>query len=75
MGNGLEQGKGTVEKLNQIETTGEFPATNEWMGFDGMCGPSKTAVVYYRNGSGISIATAREQGTVRLPWNPLARWT
>jgi hypothetical protein len=75
-GNGLEQGKGKIEKLRQIETTGEFDATNSWMGFDGMCGPAKTSVVYYRTGhGGVAIACAREGGTCRLPWNPLARWT
>jgi hypothetical protein len=75
-GNGLEQGKGKIEKLKQIETTGEFDATNSWMGFDGMCGPAKTSVVYYRTGhGGVAIACAREGGTCRLPWNPLARWT
>ena len=46
------------------------------MGFDGMCGPAKTAVVYYRaHNGGVTIACARENGTCRLPWNPLARWT
>ena len=75
-GNGLEHGKGKLEKLRQIETTGEFDATNSWFGFDGMCGPAKTAVVYYRAPhGGVAIACARENGTVRLPWNPLARWT
>jgi len=75
-GNGLEGGKGKIEKLKEIETTGEFPATNDWMGFDGWCGPAKTSVVYYRTGhGGIGVACAREPGTCRLPWNPLARWT
>ncbi|KAE8446366.1 hypothetical protein EG329_012115 [Mollisiaceae sp. DMI_Dod_QoI] len=74
-GNGIEGGKGPVEKLKEIEMTGEFQATNQWMGFDGMCGPSKTAITYYRTERGeIKIATAREGGTVRLPWNPLAKW-
>lgn len=76
MENGLEGGKGKLEKLKQIETSGEFDATNAWMGFDGMCGPAKTAVVYYRaHNGGVTIACARENGTCRLPWNPLARWT
>jgi len=75
-GNGLEHGNGKLEKLKQIETTGEFDATNAWMGFDGMCGPAKTAVVYYRtHNGGVAIACARENGTCRLPWNPLAKWT
>lgn len=75
-GNGLDGGQGKLEKLKQIETTGEFDATNGWMGFDGMCGPAKTAVVYYRAPhGGVAIACARENGTCRLPWNPLARWT
>ena len=73
-GNGLDNGKGKVEKLNQIETTGEFPANNDWFGFDPFW-VKKTAVVYYRAGHGIAIATARENGTCRLPWNPLAQWT
>ncbi len=75
-GNGLDQGKGKLEKLKQIETTGEFDATNAWMGFDGMGGNWKTAVVYYRTrNGGVAIACARENGTCRLPWNPLAKWT
>lgn len=75
-GNGLEGGKGPIVKMQEIESTGEFPATNGWMGFDGMCGPAKTAIVYYRaHNGGVAISTAREGGTVRLPWNPLARWT
>lgn len=74
-GNGLEGGKGKIEKLKEIETTGEFQATNDWMGFDGWCGPAKTAITYYREANGqVKIATAREPGTCRLPWNPLARW-
>jgi hypothetical protein len=74
-GNGLENGKGPIVKLQEIEETGEFQATNEWMGFDGMCGPAKTAITYYRAPNGqVKIATAREGGTVRLPWNPLAKW-
>jgi hypothetical protein len=72
--NGLEDGKGEMEKLKQIEMTGEFPATNDWMGFDGMCGDWKTAIVYYRAGNEIRFAHARENGTVRMPWNPLAKW-
>ena len=76
MGNGLGGGKGPVAKLQELETTGEFQATNGWMGFDGMCGPAKTAVVYYRTGhGGIGVVAARENMTCRLPWNPLARWT
>jgi hypothetical protein len=74
-GNGLEKGKGPIVKLQQIETTGEFPATNDWFDFDGMHGPAKNAIVYYRAGNGVAISTAREGGTVRMPWNPLARWT
>jgi hypothetical protein len=75
-GNGLEGGKGKVEKLREIESSGEFDATNAWMGFDGMCGPAKTALVYYRaQNGGVAIASARENGTCRLPWNPLAKWT
>lgn len=74
--NGLQGGKGTVEKVKQIETTGEFEATNDNFGFDGMCGPSKNAIAYYRKSQGsIAIATARENGTLRMPWNPLAKWT
>jgi hypothetical protein len=76
MRNGLEDGKGPIVKLQQIESTGEFPATNDWFGFDGMCGPSKNAIVYYRtHNGGVAISTAREGGTVRMPWNPLAKWT
>lgn len=75
-GNGLEGGKGRMAKMQEIETTGEFQATNDWMGFDGMCGPAKTAVVYYRTGGGgVGVVGAREGMTCRLPWNPLARWT
>ena len=74
-GNGLENGKGPVVKLQQIEMIGEFPATNDRFGFDGMRGPLKTAIVYYRTHDGTGISSAREGGTVRLPWNPLARWT
>jgi hypothetical protein len=70
--NGLKNGE--LEKLKQIETTGEFQATNDWFGFDGMWPDTKTAIVYYRAGNEIRFAHARENGTVRLPWNPLARW-
>jgi hypothetical protein len=75
-GDGLAGGKGALVKLQEIESSGEFPATNDWMGFDGMCGPAKTAVAYYRTAhGGVAISCARENGTVRMPWNPLARWT
>jgi len=73
-GNGLTLGKGEVEKLKQIEMTGEFEATNDWMGFDGLRANWKTAIVYYRAGNEIRFAHARENGTVRMPWNPLAKW-
>jgi hypothetical protein len=75
-GNGLDGGKGKLEKLRQIETTGEFDATNDWMGSDTMRGWSKTAIAYYRTSrGGVAVACARETGTCRLPWNPLAKWT
>ncbi|KUJ23820.1 uncharacterized protein LY89DRAFT_776059 [Mollisia scopiformis] len=65
-GNALE--KGTVEKLKEIETTGEFQATNEWAGFDDMWGPGKVAVAYYRTQNGeVKFAAAREGRTCRLP--------
>jgi hypothetical protein len=74
--NGLEGGKGPIAKLHEIETTGEFQATNDWIGFHGWCGPSKMAVVYYQTGNdGVAISVARESMTCRMPWNTLARWT
>jgi hypothetical protein len=75
-GNGLEHGRGKIEKLRQIDTTGEFDATEDWFGFDGLRGCSKTAVTYYRLPNGrVATACARQNGTCRLPWNPLAKWT
>ncbi|KAF8850310.1 hypothetical protein BDZ45DRAFT_696847 [Acephala macrosclerotiorum] len=72
-GNALD--KDTTKKLTEIETTGEFQANTSWAGFDNLWGVGKVAVAYYRTANGeIKFAAARDGGTVRLPWNPLAKW-
>lgn len=36
----------------------------------------KVLTVYYRADDGsIAMKSCREGGTVRLPWNPLAKWS
>ncbi len=36
----------------------------------------KVLVVYYRTPKGgVAVKTAREGGTLRLPWNKLAQWS
>ncbi|CZR56123.1 uncharacterized protein PAC_06011 [Phialocephala subalpina] len=73
-GNALD--KDATEKLTEIETTGEFQASIDWAGFDDLWGPGKVAVAYYRTANGeVKFAAAREGGTCRLPWNPLAKWS
>lgn len=66
-------GRSAGLKMLEIEREGRLEASNAWMGFDGHYGIEKMAVLYYRNGNGsISIATAREGETLRLPWNAFA---
>jgi hypothetical protein len=66
-------GRSAGMKMMEVEREGRLEASNAWMGFDGLPGKSKMAVVYYRNGDGrVSIATAREGETLRLPWNAFA---
>lgn len=60
-------------KLMEVETEGRLEASNAWMGFDGLQDQVKMAVVYYRNGGGsIGVLAARENETMRLPWNAFA---
>jgi hypothetical protein len=81
--NGLVGGEGVVAKKERIETTGEFPVNDTWMGGNGYQrfkwpdgNAPKTAIAYYRaEGGVIKFASGREGGTCRMPWNPLAKWT
>ncbi|PMD44479.1 hypothetical protein L207DRAFT_579420 [Hyaloscypha variabilis F] len=81
--NGLMGGEGPVAKKEKIETLGEFPVNNGWMGGNGYdrlgylpSGIPKAAIAYYRAEDGVvKFTSGREGGTCRMPWNPLAKWT
>jgi hypothetical protein len=84
VGDGLLLAQGPEAKRETIETSGEFPVNNGWMGFNGYDGhfgyPNnhrpKAAICYYRaEDRVIKFASGREGGTCRIPWNPLAKWT
>jgi hypothetical protein len=63
------------ERVEKLEKDGELDCQN--LG-DGGFWPWETRnlICYYRapNG-GVAIGHGREGGTMRLPWNPLAKWS
>jgi hypothetical protein len=57
------------DKYDYVNSKGEFPATNNWIGFDGWVGTPKTCVVFaYHNkfGGEIYAVAAREGQTGKL---------
>jgi hypothetical protein len=64
-----QTGPVSQDKYNYINDKGEFPATNNWLGFDGWFGTGKTCVVFaYHNkfGGEIYAVAAREGQTGKL---------
>jgi len=67
----------TRTRLEQLEKDGEMEGSGAALGDGGFWGwEPKTLVCYYRTeASGIGIVYCRDGGTIRLPWNPLAKWS
>ncbi|CEJ92410.1 hypothetical protein VHEMI08064 [[Torrubiella] hemipterigena] len=61
----------------QLETAGEMEASKETLGDgDWYSWEHRTLNCFYRDDHGnISIVSCREGGTLRMPWNPLAKWS
>jgi len=63
------------DRVDRLEREGELDC--EGLGNGGFYGwESKSLICYYRPPQGgIAIAHARQGQTLRLPWNPLAKWS
>lgn len=61
----------------QLETAGEMEASKETLGDgDWYSWEHRTLNCFYRDDHGnIAIVSCREGGTLRMPWNPLAKWS
>lgn len=64
-------------RLEELEKDGEMEGTAGALGGGSFYGwEPKTLVCYYRTEvGGIATIYCREGGTIRLPWNPLAKWS
>ncbi|RTE83063.1 hypothetical protein BHE90_002397 [Fusarium euwallaceae] len=67
----------TQPRIQQLEKDGEMEGSKETLGRGGFWDwEPRTLVCYYRTETGaVGIAYCREGGTIRLPWNPLAKWS
>jgi len=63
------------ERVSKLETDGELDCSG--LGNGGFYGwEQRNLICYYRTPhGGIGIGHGREDGTLRLPWNPLAKWS
>ncbi|KAH7246707.1 hypothetical protein BKA59DRAFT_512663 [Fusarium tricinctum] len=66
----------TRARIEQLEKEGELDGTGDNLGAGGFWGwEPKTLVCYYRTNTGdVGITCCRDGGTIRLPWNQLAKW-
>jgi len=60
-----------LEKEGELEAKKEQLGEGLWYSWD----PRVLVCLYHDGNGGVGIATAREGGTLRLPWNPLAKWS
>ena len=64
--------------VETLEKDGEMQARDlgdHWL-CPVLCNCSSTLVVFYRTEDGhIGVASAKSGMTLRLPWNPLAKWS
>ena len=61
------------ERVEKLEKEGELDCRD--LGHGGWWG-TKNLICYYRTpNGGVAIGHGREGGTMRLPWNPLAKWS
>lgn len=67
----------TRSRIEQLEKDGEMDGSVETLGDSGFYNwEPRTLVCYYRTETaGVGIVYCREGGTIRLPWNPLAKWS
>ncbi|KAH8729977.1 hypothetical protein BGZ61DRAFT_586408 [Ilyonectria robusta] len=67
----------TRARLEQLDKDGELDGSGESLGAGGFWGwEPKVLACYYRTETGdVATACCRDGGTVRLPWNPLAKWS
>jgi len=67
--------KFSKERVEKLETDGELDCSG--LGVGGFYGwEARNLICYYRaSNGGVGIGHGREGGTMRLPWNPLAKWS
>lgn len=68
-------GKTSDLRIEKLEKEGELDCKDldngGWWAWE-----PRTLICFYRGPQGgIEIGHAREGGTLRLPWNPLAKWS
>jgi hypothetical protein len=63
------------ERVEKLENDGELDCKD--LGDGGFWGgEARCLICYYRDPhGGVAVGHAREGGTLRLPWNPLAKWS
>lgn len=68
---------GRTQRLEKLEQEGEMEGSASILGDGGFYGwEPKALVCYYRTEAGnVDIKFCRDGGTIRLPWNPLAKWS
>ena len=63
-----------LEKEGELETN-DLGDCGHFIGTGGMEALPVLVCLYRNDFGGISIGSARCGGTMRLPWNPLAKWS
>lgn len=59
-----------------LESEGEMEAKNDVIGDGGWYGGDPRVLqCFYSDGGNINMAFARQNGTLRMPWNALAKWS
>ncbi|CAH0057548.1 unnamed protein product [Clonostachys solani] len=67
----------TTQRLEKLEQEGEMEGSAGILGNGGFWAwELKALICYYRTETGsVDIKFCRDGGTIRLPWNPLAKWS
>jgi hypothetical protein len=65
------------ERVEKLETDGELDCSGlDYGGYRNYESWGVSMVCYYRTSDGgVGVGYARPGGTLRLPWNPLAKWS
>lgn len=67
----------SLARRQQLETEGEIECNAEGLGEGGFWSwEPRNLVCYWRNDAGdVQITCGKEGGTMRMPWNALAKWS